>query len=228
MDSRSLPSPGDVAAWVFDLDNTLYPAASSLFPQIDRRMRSFIAERLKLEDEAAHRLQKDYYRRFGTTLRGLMLNHGIEPGAFLTYVHDIDHGVLAPWPALDAALGALPGRKLVFTNGSEGHAARVLDRLGIARHFEAVFDIVAADYVPKPEIETYRRMVERHRIDPRGAAMVEDLQRNLIPAAALGMSTVWVRQADHPDADGADGTDLSHVHHVTDDLPAWLNAVHKK
>ena len=213
-----------VNTWVFDLDNTLYPASSSLFPQIDLRMRRFIADRLGLDLEAAFRLQKQYYRQFGTTLRGLMLVHGIEPAAFLDYVHDIDHSVLAAAPALDAALAALPGRKVIFTNGSEGHAVKVLDRLGIARHFEGIFDIVAAGHVPKPQPETYDVMVGRHGIDPRAAAMVEDIHRNLVPACAIGMTTVWVNEADHPDATVAaqDTTDLSHVHHVTDDLVALL------
>ncbi len=219
--------PKDIAVWVFDLDNTLYPAASSLFPQIDRRMRAFIADRLDLDLDSAFRLQKDYYRTYGTTLRGLMENHGTDPGDFLAYVHDIDHGVLAPWPALDAALSGLPGRKLIHTNGSGEHAARVLERLGIARHFEAIFDIVAAAYVPKPQPEPYRRMVERYGIAPRTAAMVEDLQRNLAPAALMGMTTVWVRQDDHPDTPDV-ASDLSHVHHITDDLPSWLAQASRK
>jgi len=216
-----------VEAWVFDLDNTLYPATSSLFPQIDVRMRRFIALRLGVGEDEAYALQKRYYREFGTTLRGLMLVHGLEPDAFLDYVHDIDHTVLDAAPRLDAALAALAGRKLIFTNGSEGHAVKVLDRLGIARHFEAIFDIAAAAYLPKPSPETYVRMVERHRLDVRAAAMVEDIHRNLAPAAAIGMTTIWVRQADHPDAAvlGPDDGDLSHVHHITDDLPAWLEGV---
>lgn len=215
---------GHVEAWVFDLDNTLYPASSSLFPQIDLRMRGFIADRLGLAPEEAFRLQKRYYREFGTTLRGLMLVHGIEPAAFLDHVHDIDHSVLAAAPALDAALAALPGRKLIFTNGSEGHAVKVLERLGIARHFEGIFDIAAAAYIPKPQPETYRAMVARHRLDPRGAAMVEDIHRNLVPACAIGMTTVWVREDGHPDAVVAaqDESDLGHVHHITDDLAGWL------
>jgi putative hydrolase of the HAD superfamily len=216
-----------VAAWVFDLDNTLYPATSSLFPQIDVRMRRFIAERLGMGLDEAFALQKRYYREFGTTLRGLMLVHGLEPDAFLDYVHDIDHSVLEAAPRLDAALAALAGRKLIFTNGSESHAVKVLERLGIARHFEAIFDIAAAAYVPKPDPETYARIVARHALDARAAAMVEDIHRNLVPAAAIGMTTVWVRHADHPD-DGVlrqDEADLAHVHHVTDDLPAWLERV---
>jgi putative hydrolase of the HAD superfamily len=218
---------GHVEAWVFDLDNTLYSAASSLFPQIDVRMRQFIAERLGLPLDEAFALQKRYYREFGTTLRGLMLVHGIEPDAFLEYVHDIDHSVLARAPQLDAALDGLPGRKLIFTNGTERHAEKVLEHLGIGRHFEAVFDIVAAGFVPKPDPATYDLMVTRHGVAARTAAMVEDIHRNLVPADAIGMTTVWVREDGHPDAVVArqDDGDLSHVHHITDDLAAWLAAI---
>ncbi|MGE5506521.1 MAG: pyrimidine 5'-nucleotidase, partial [Actinomycetota bacterium] len=192
----------------------------------DVRMRQFIAERLGMELDEAFRLQKRYYREFGTTLRGLMLCNAIEPDAFLDYVHDIDCTVLDAAPRLDAVLARLPGRKLVFTNGSERHAVNVLTRLGIGHHFEAIFDIAAAHYVPKPDPSVYTAMLGRHDVDARGAAMVEDIHRNLVPAAAIGMTTVWVRQDGHPDAalEGA-VTDLSHVHHVCDDLVAWLESV---
>ena len=220
-------SLAQVETWVFDLDNTLYPATSSLFPQIDVRMRRFIAERFKMDLDEAFALQKRYYREFGTTLRGLMLVHGMEPAAFLDYVHDIDHSVLDAAPALDAALGALPGRKLIFTNGSERHAEKVLARLGIADRFSGIFDIAAADFVPKPQPECYVGMIRRFAFDPRAAAMVEDIHRNLKPAADAGMTTVWVRQDDHPDAKVVmqDDSDLSHVHHVVDDLVGWLEAL---
>ncbi|MCR6629681.1 MAG: pyrimidine 5'-nucleotidase [Magnetospirillum sp.] len=218
---------GHVRSWVFDLDNTLYPASSSLFPQIDVRMRQFIAERLNLPLDEAYRLQKHYYREFGTTLRGLMVVHGLEPDAFLDYVHDIDHSVLDVAPALDAALGRLDGRKYIFTNGSARHAENVLDRLGIARHFDAIFDIAAACFIPKPQPECYQAMVKRFGIEARRSAMVEDIQRNLVPAAAIGMTTVWVRADGHPDFPVLHqaGEDLSHVHYVTDDLVAWLEQI---
>lgn len=228
------PRPlGSLETWVFDLDNTLYPASCSLFPQIDLRMRQFIAGRLGLPLDAAYRLQKQYYRDYGTTLRGLMLRHAIEPEAFLDFVHEIDCTALDRAPRLDAALARLDGRKLVFTNGSEKHAVRVLDRLGISRHFEGVFDIGAAGYIPKPQPETYDLMVRRHGLDARAAAMFEDIHRNLVPAHAIGMTTVWVRDEQHcfaPPGEGPDsgpdfGEDIGHVHHITDDLAGWLEAV---
>jgi len=216
-----------VDSWVFDLDNTLYPASSSLFPQIDVRMRQFIAERLGLPLDEAFKLQKKYYREFGTTLRGLMIVHGLEPDAFLDYVHDIDHSVLDEAPALDGALARLPGNKFIFTNGSEMHAVKVMERLGIARHFDGIFDIAAACFIPKPQPECYRAMVDRFAIKAERSAMVEDIHRNLLPAAAIGMTTVWVRQDNHPDFKVVqqDDDDLGHVHHITDDLVGWLEAV---
>lgn len=218
------PRLDQVESWVFDLDNTLYPASSSLFPQIDLRMRRFIAGALGLDEQEAFVLQKRYYHQYGTTLRGLMLAHAIEPDEFLAYVHDVDCGMLDPSVDLDRALTGLPGRKIIFTNGTERHALNVLERLGLTRHFEGIFDIRAADYLPKPNAETYARMAQRHRVDARRAAMFEDLPQNLLPAAEAGMATVLVREAAAL-PDWVEPQDLSHVHHVTDDLAAWLLAL---
>ncbi|SDG65187.1 pyrimidine 5'-nucleotidase [Roseospirillum parvum] len=221
----SLAGLDHVTVWIFDLDNTLYPATSSLFPQIDRRMKGFISERLKLSEAEAFALQKDYFRRFGTTLRGLMLNHDVAPAEFLDYVHDVDHTCLIADPRLDAALGRLEGRKLVFTNGSQSHAEAVLLKLGLERHFEAIFDIIAADYVPKPVPETYLKMTRRHGIDPREALFAEDSHLNLKPAHEMGMATAWVRSgAPDPFGPPPEG-DLSHCQHVVRDLAPWLARV---
>jgi putative hydrolase of the HAD superfamily len=214
-------------AWVFDLDNTLYPASCSLFPQIDRRMRQFIGEALRLTGDEALALQKRYYREYGTTLRGLMLVHGIEPDEFLAYVHDIDTTVLSPAPRLAAALAALPGRRIVFTNGSERHALNVLGRLGLTDHFEGIFDIRAAGYIPKPNPESYALMARRHAVTLSLAAMFEDVARNLAPAAAAGMTTVWVREDGQSRWSPPEDPDLSYVHHVTDDLAGWLEDVRR-
>jgi putative hydrolase of the HAD superfamily len=212
----------DAETWIFDLDNTLYPASIDLFGQIDERMRAFIADFLSLDLDAAYALQKQYFHHYGTSMRGLMDRHGMDPTAFLAHVHDIDVSVLPPSPLLDEALAALPGRKLVFTNASVAHAERVLRQLGVQHHFAHVFDIVAAEYRPKPEPEIYRHLVTRHGVDPLRAVMVEDMARNLAPAAALGMTTVWVRTDSEWSAMGADA---GHVHHVVDDLPEWLTQV---
>lgn len=209
-----------VDAWVFDLDNTLYPASANLFAQIDVRIKAFIADALKMNPDDAFALQKKYYREHGTSLRGLMINHGVSPDAFLDYVHDIDHSVLAPNPALESAIARLPGRKFVYTNGSTYHAEQTLIRLGIAAHFSEIFDIRASGYVPKPDPGAYADFVAKHVIAPERAAMFEDLPRNLKPAVDLGMTGVWVR---HPETRLFENEDTSHCHFVTDDLTAWLD-----
>ncbi|HYM33250.1 MAG TPA: pyrimidine 5'-nucleotidase [Candidatus Cybelea sp.] len=209
-------------AWIFDLDNTLYPARCNLFAEIDRRMGEYIAKLLNLDYDSAKRVQKQFFREHGTTMRGLMREHGIDPRGFLEYVHDIDLSPVAPDAGLDAALARLKGRKLVFTNGSVPHAERVLARLGVAQHFEAIYDIVAADFVPKPEPGPYRRFCERYALDPAACVMVEDIARNLKPAYDLGMTTVWVPGV----AEWSLGeSDLAHVHHVAEDLSAWLGRI---
>lgn len=216
---KTFPATPLPETWIFDLDNTLYCSSYNLFGQIDVRMKGFIADLLQLPPEEAFKVQKRYFREYGTTLRGLMQRHGINPMDFLDHVHDIDVRVVPPNPALDAALEALPGRKIIFTNADTRHAERVMERLGVRRHFEAVFDIVASDYVPKPEPAVYRELVRRFAVNPERSIMFEDMARNLAPAADMGMTTVWVRT----DSDwGREGSDGGHVHHSTDNLADWL------
>ena len=210
---------GQVEAWVFDLDNTLYPASCDLFAQINRRINAFLSNFLGVDPAAAREVQQTYIQAHSSTLRGLMVEHGLDPEIFLDYVHAIDHSVLPESPALDRALGRIEGRKLIFTNASLSHAERVMERLGVRRHFQEVFDAAAAGYVPKPEPEAYERLVSRHRLEPRTTVLFEDIARHLKPAAALGMTTVWVRNG----VDDA-GADRDYIHHVADDLVAWLEA----
>ena len=210
-----------IDTWIFDLDNTLYPASCRLFDQVDRNMGRFICEFLKLDPVEARALQKRYLKEFGTTLRGLMINHECPPERFLEAAHAIDYAAVQPDPRLGAALARLPGRKLIFTNGSVAHAERVMDRLGVVDHFSGIFDIVAAGYLPKPEMAAYEGLIRSHAVEPRRAALIEDLPRNLVPAAALGMTTVLVKTDSEWAQDLAEG---DHIHHVTDDLPAWLDA----
>lgn len=217
----------DITDWVFDLDNTLYPAHSNLFAQVDQRMGRFISELLDIERDQARMIQKHYYRTYGTTLRGLMTEHGVDPHAFLDYVHDIDHSPVEADPALGAAIAELPGRKFVFTNGSVSHAEAVIARLGIGDPFEDKFDIVAADFVPKPERATYDKFLEKHGIAPDRAAMFEDLPRNLEVPKTLGMTTVLVVPRDvTPTSSRAawedEGAERPHIDHVTDDLARFL------
>ena len=218
---QCLPT-GDVETWVFDLDNTLYPARYDLFAQIDQRMGRFIARKFGISTSEAKIIQKKYFHAHGTTLRGLMLNHGIEPNAFLSYVHDVDVSVLPTDPRLHRALEGIGGRKFVFTNASAAHAWRVLERVGIANHFADVFDIFTAEFVPKPTPCVYDRLIRHCDFDPAKAAMIDDIARNLRPAADRGMLTVWVSNGD-PTAPVEN--DVDYVDHVTGDVAGWLSDV---
>ena len=211
--------PNDIAVWIFDLDNTLYPAHCDLGAQLGQRMGTFVAKYLDLPLDQAKILQKQYFHAHGTTLRGLMLEHNLHPDEYLDYVHDLDLSGIPIDDRLDPALGALPGRKVIYTNATNKHAHRVLGRLGIRHHFEAFFDIIDADFIPKPSQQPYEVLLDRHGIDPVRAVMVEDIAQNLVPASNLGMGTVWVRGG--RDISLTD-EQLGHVHHVTDDLAGWI------
>ena len=231
MPSLSPSAPRDFAhveSWVFDLDNTLYPH-HLLWQQVDDRIRSFIVDFLKVSPDEAFRVQKDYYKRYGTTMRGLMNEHALDHNEYLDYVHEIDHSVLEPNPPLGAMLQALPGRKLILTNGTRKHADAVMNKLQIHEHFEDVFDIVAGELEPKPSARMYERFLEKHGVDPGKAAMFEDLARNLAVPHAMGMTTVLVV----PSPDNKviretwelQGRDDPHIDHVTDDLTGFLATV---
>lgn len=217
--------------WVFDLDNTLYAAECQLFAQIDARMVAFIKDRLTLDHAAARRLQKDYYVTFGTTMSGLMHEHAVCPDEFMEYVHDIDLAPISENPALAKALKALPGRKFIYTNGSVKHAENVAGALGILDQFDEIFDIKAAGYTPKPQRAPYEQFLSAHKINPRRAAMFEDLIQNLEAPHALGMTTVLVHSDaawldDEPQAKrpARPGESAPHIHYVTDDLTRFLEA----
>jgi putative hydrolase of the HAD superfamily len=215
-----------VETWVFDLDNTLYPHGLNLCQQIDRRIQQFISEFLRVTHEEAFRVRKDYYQRYGTSMRGLMTEHGMKPDDFLEFVHAIDHSPLEPNPELGDAIEHLPGRKLILTNGTRKHAEAVTRRLEIDRHFEDVFDIAAADLDLKPLPRVYDRFLHKHGVDPHKAAMIEDLARNLEVPHKLGMTTVLVvppaTREVFREGWELEGRDAAHVDHVTDDLVGFL------
>ena len=207
-----------IDAWIFDLDNTLYPASAALFPLIDKRMTAFVAEQLNLPLDEAFRLQKTWFLEHGTTLSGMMVEHGVDPHAFLAFVHDIDMAALTADERLASAIALLPGRKLIFTNGDEAYARRVLDRLGLGNSFEAIHDIHATAYQPKPHPAAYDGLCAAYAIDPTRALFAEDMARNLKPAKALGMTTLWV---DNGSEQGHDA-DRSFIDDTTPDLGHWL------
>ena len=219
-----------IETWVFDLDNTLYPAGSDLWPKIDARITLWMMDRYGIDGLSARALQKFYYEHFGTTLRGLMETDGIDPASFLAFVHDIDRTSIVAVPELAAAIKALDGRKLILTNGSRMHAEKTASALGLDGLFEDVFDIVSGDLVPKPEPDAYHRFLALHGVDPTCAAMFEDIPRNLVVPKALGMTTVLVVPA--PGAlDTREAFEIvseavpPHIDFMTADLTGFLRAV---
>jgi putative hydrolase of the HAD superfamily len=229
-DKSLLPHRDDFAHvrdWVFDLDNTLYPHHINLFAQIDRNMTAYVAQLLQMDPAEAKLLQKKYYHDHGTTLAGLMLHHGVDPNDFLEKAHAIDYSALLPDANLGAAIRALPGRKFIFTNGTVAHAEAAARALGILDHFADIFDIVAADYQPKPAGSTYDKFTSLNRIDTRNAAMFEDLPRNLSVPKALGMKTVLLVPRNLGSVvleswELAENTDPGSIDFVTDDLASFL------
>ncbi|OYX63738.1 MAG: pyrimidine 5'-nucleotidase [Novosphingobium sp. 32-60-15] len=211
--------PTHVDCWIFDLDNTLYPPSTRLFDQIDVRMGQFIQNLLGCDPVEAHRVQKLYFHDHGTTLSGLMHYHAIDPHDFLNFVHDIDMAPLVAAPRLADKLAALPGRKLVFTNGDDAYAARVLASLGLSDSFDGMWDIHAMNYRPKPEPSAYAGLIEAFAIRPETAVFVEDMARNLAPAKALGMQTVWLDLATEW---GDRAKDDAAIDLIIDDIDQWL------
>jgi len=215
--------------WIFDLDNTLYPAECNLFAQIDQRMSGFIQKLLGLDHAAARKVQKDLYYHYGTTLAGLMAEYGVKPEEFMDYVHDIDLAPVSPMPELDAAIARLEGRKFIFTNGSARHAERVAAKLGVLDRFDGIFDIAAGNYVPKPKPESFGAFMRYCEGGDCKAAMFEDLPHNLEAAHALGIKTVLVRSdyLDHPSQHALAAANAlpPYIHYETDDLTRFLDSI---
>jgi putative hydrolase of the HAD superfamily len=214
------PALAHIRNWIFDLDNTLYPASADLFGHIDVRMGQYIQTLLDVGPEEARRIQKSYFLDHGTTLSGLMADHGIEPRAFLDYVHDIEMDALAEDRRLVEAIARLPGRKLIFTNGDDAYARRVLARLGLSDSFEAIHDIHASAYLPKPDPRAYAAMASSFGIDPAVSLFAEDMARNLRPAKAIGMATLWVNNGSEY---GVNDASPDYIDYETTDVGVWLH-----
>lgn len=214
-----------VDLWIFDLDNTLYPHGLNLSPQMRRKTYDYICTVLGTDPARA----AAHYERFeavhGTSLNGLMIEHGIDPHHFLAFVHDIDRSLLQPDRALAEAIRSLPGRRVIYTNGTVAHAEAVLTRLGIADLFDTIFDIVWADLDPKPHRAPYERLLAQMGADPTRAAMFEDVARNLEIPFALGAKTVLVcpeSSGARPQGSAPTGSAFDYVDYVTDDLAGFL------
>ena len=178
--------------WIFDLDNTLYSGNTRVFEQVDKKMTEYISKKLKVDKEEAKKIQKKYFHEYNTTLNGMIKNHKINANEFLEFVHDINIDFLQKDPSLAKEIEKLEGIKIIFTNGSRKHALNVTKKLGIDQLFHDIFDIVDCDFIPKPLIEPYKKLVKKHKIDPKLCVLVEDIARNLKPAYEMGMKTVWI------------------------------------
>ena len=216
------PRFAHVREWIFDLDNCLYPASTGLFSLIDQRMGAYIQRLLDCGPDEARRVQKSHFHTHGTTLAGLMKEHGVDPTHFLEDVHDIDLDRVQCDDRLVRLLPRLPGRRFVFTNGDAPYARRVLDRIGVAGHFDDLHDIHASSYRPKPDPHGYELLCERFAIDPAEALLVDDMVQNLAPAKALGMTTIWV---DNGSERGNHNYDSAVVDERIEDVGEWLEAI---
>jgi putative hydrolase of the HAD superfamily len=223
MRKQSLLKTQEVETWIFDLDNTLYPVTKRLLAHIDEHMGSFVAKYLGISRKDAHQVQKSYFKKYGLTLRGLMLNDGLDPARYFEEMGPMDLDEVEPNPELGEYIASLKGRKIIYTNASARHTELVLNQMKFKKNtFEAIFDIQAANYVPKPAIESYSLLCKTYSIDPTRAAMIDDIAQNLEPAAQLGMMTVWKKT----NAEWSKNIEAeSHIDHVVDDLKDWLRSI---
>ena len=181
-----------ISTWIFDLDNTLYAADSGVFQQVHKLMGEFISKNLNMDMTEAKKVQAKYYKQHGTTLRGLMDNHGIDPDYFLDEVHRLDYSIVSSNEILNQELYKLDGRKIIYTNANKKHAIDVLDRIGLSNFFDEIFDIKMANYIPKPELKPYEQLINLFNIDAESSAMFDDIAKNLVPAKKVKFTSVWI------------------------------------
>jgi putative hydrolase of the HAD superfamily len=210
--------------WLFDLDNTLYSGDTKVFDQVDKKMSLFISKKLNVSTEEAKKIQKNYFNEYNTTLNGMIKNHEINAEEFLEFVHDVDLNFLKEDLDLRKELASLTGKKYIFTNGSKAHASNVTKRIGIENLFDGVFDIVESDFIPKPSIEPYKRIIQKYGLDPQYCIFIEDIARNLKPAYELGMKTVWIKN-DEPWA--AKFSNENFINYKTDNLTEFLRRINE-
>ena len=208
--------------WLFDLDNTLYSGKTKVFEQVEKKMSKYISDKLSVSIKKAKKIQKNYFYEYNTTLNGLIKNHKIDPDEFLEFVHDIDIDFLQKDLKLSKEIEKLVGKKIIFTNGSRKHALNVTKRIGIDQHFDGIFDIVDSNFMPKPFMEPYKKLVEKHKIDPKLSVLVEDIARNLKPAYEMGMKTVWIEN-DEPWAKKF--SESNFVNYKTNNLAEFLKKI---
>ena len=208
--------------WLFDLDNTLYSAKTKVFDQVEKRMTQYVSNKLDVSMDKAKKIQKNYFHEYNTTLNGLIKNHKIDASEFLEFVHDIDINFLKKDLKLSEELKKLGGKKMIFTNGPKKHALNITQKIGIDQHFDDIFDIVDSNFMPKPNMEPYKKLIEKHKIDPNLCVFVEDIARNLKPAYEMGMTTVWIENDEPWAKKFADG---NFINYKTDNLSEFLKKI---
>ena len=216
------PDFSHIDTWIFDLDLTLYAPEAEIMAQVRDRIALFVEGYFKIGSEEAHGVRHRYWKQYGTTLGGLMAEHGVDPHGYLDFVHDVDMAKLKPCPDLRAHIATLPGRKLIFTNADLPYAQRVLIARGLEDVFEDIFDIHRMGHRPKPDPVSYRALCDQLDVAPEHALFVEDSAHNLAPAKALGMTTIWVKHAGEADSSGQE----DHIDHQIDDVTKWLSSIH--
>lgn len=212
----------DIESWIFDLDLTLYGPEANIMAQVRDRIALFVERYFDIGSEEAHIIRHTYWKKYGTTLGGLMTEHAVEPHAYLDFVHDVDLSLLQPAPDLRDLIEALPGRKFIFTNADAVYAARVLEARGLDNLFEDVFDIHRMQHLPKPAAASYDALCAQLAIDPVRALFVEDSAHNLLPAKALGMTTIWVNH----ELETGSSNPAHYIDYEIADLNSWLSSLH--
>ena len=215
-----------IDTWIFDLDNTLYSAESGIFQQVHELMGKFVSRELGIDIKTAKTIQKKYFKQHGTTLRGLMDNHGVNPDIFLKEVHNLDYSIVKPNNKLNNELAKLKGRKIIFSNANKEHVDQILKKLNLTDMFDKIFDIKSANYIPKPEIKPYREIIEKYKIEPRKAIMFDDIAKNLVPAKNVGFTSVWIDIGYENISDNIESS-KNYLDFKTNDLTLFLDEVNR-
>lgn len=215
-----------INTWIFDLDNTLYSADSGIFQQVHELMGKFVSNHLNISIEDAKIIQKKYYKQHGTTLRGMMDNHGVDPDHFLAEVHKLDYSIVGPNQKLNEELKKLKGRKIIYTNANMQHALDVLEKIELSNFFDEIYDIKMANYIPKPELATYKQMIKQYDINSKSAAMFDDIAKNLVPAKNVGFTSIWIDAGYENFSDDIEAS-KKFLDHKTTNITKFLEDVNK-
>ena len=216
----------NIETWIFDLDNTLYSADSGIFQQVGDLMGKFVSNHLNIGINEAKEIQKRYYKEHGTTLKGLMDNHGVEPDYFLAEVHKLDYSIVNSNKNLNNELSKLSGKKIIYTNANMQHTLDVLERIELSNFFDEIFDIKMANYVPKPEITPYEEIIKKYDLNPNSSAMFDDIAKNLVPAKKVGFTSIWIDAGYENFSDDIESS-KKFLDYSTTDLHLFLEKVNK-